>query len=118
MRLNDLPAGAKINAGLAGRMHKTLRAPLAKLTSDKEMKLEDLKKIMDVLHDARATLGTEALLDREEAWKQLVELYEAAFPDHSFLDYFWSYRAIAGGVYSTLLAPLPAADRRTTDAAL
>ena len=110
VRLNDLPPGARINTGLAGRMHKTLRAPLAKLTSDKEMKLDDLKKIMDVLRDARATLGTEALLDREEAWKQLVELYEAAFPDHSFLDYFWSYRAIAGGVYSTLLAPLPSAD--------
>ena len=110
IRLNDLPPGAKINSGLAGRMHKALRAPLAKLTSEKAMDLGDLKKVMDVLRDARATLGTEALLDREEAWKQLVELYEAAFPDHSFLDYFWSYRAIAGGVYSTLLAPLPAAD--------
>ena len=110
IRLNDLPPGAKINAGLAGRMHKTLRAPLSKLTSEKAMELADLKKVMDVLRDARATLGTEALLDREEAWKQLVELYEAAFPDHSFLDYFWSYRAIAGGLYSTLLAPLPAAD--------
>jgi glycosyltransferase involved in cell wall biosynthesis len=110
VRLNDLPAGATINAGLAGRMHKALSAPLAKLTSDKPMELADLKAIMDVLRGARANLGTEALLDREEAWKQLVGLYEAGFPDHSFLDYFWSYRAIAGGVYSTLLAPLPAAD--------
>jgi glycosyltransferase involved in cell wall biosynthesis len=65
---------------------------------------------MDVLRGTRANLGTDALLDREEAWKQLVDLYENAFPDHSFLDYFWSYRAIAGGVYSTLLAPLPQAD--------
>jgi glycosyltransferase involved in cell wall biosynthesis len=39
-----------------------------------------------------------------------VDLYEAGFQDHSFLDYFWSYRAIAGGLYSVLLAPLPQAD--------
>ncbi len=110
IRLNDLPPGAKIHSGLATRMHRALREPFGKLTSDKPMELADLKKIMHVLRGARATLGTEALLDREEAWKQLVDLYETAFPDHSFLDYFWSYRAIAGGVYSTLLAPLPAAD--------
>ncbi|MFZ4541212.1 MAG: GT4 family glycosyltransferase PelF [Rickettsiales bacterium] len=110
IRLNDLPPGADINVGLASRVHKALREPLATLTSDKPLMLADLEQIMDVLRSTRANLGTEALLDREEAWKQLVELYEASFPDHSFLDYFWSYRAIAGGVYSTLLAPLPAAD--------
>lgn len=110
IRLNDLPAGADINTMLAGRMHRALREPLAKLTSNKTMELVDLKTIMDVLRSTRVSLGTQALLDREEAWQQLVDLYEKAFPDHSFLDYFWSYRAIAGGVYSTLLAPLPAAD--------
>lgn len=110
IRLNDLPAGADINTMLAGRMHRALREPLAKLTSNKTMQLVDLKTIMDVLRSTRVSLGTQALLDREEAWQQLVDLYEKAFPDHSFLDYFWSYRAIAGGVYSTLLAPLPAAD--------
>lgn len=110
IRLNDLPPGAAIDAGLAGRMHRALRDPIATLTSEKPMALDDLKKIMDVLKGTRATLGTEALLDREEAWKHLVDLYENAFPNHSFLDYFWSYRAIAGGLYSVLLAPLPAAD--------
>ena len=110
LRLNDLPAGANIHGGLAGRMHSALRDPMAKLTSDTSMKLSDLKTIMDVLRGSGAALGTEALLDREEAWKQLVNLYEKSFPDHSFLDYFWSYRAIAGGVYSVLLAHLPQAD--------
>lgn len=110
VRLNDLPTGASANTGLARRMHRALREPLATLTSTHAMKLSDLKTIMDVLRGARANLGTEVLLDHEEAWKQLVGLYEDSFPDHSFLDYFWSYRAIAGGVYSTLLAPLPQAD--------
>lgn len=110
LRLNDLPKGASINSGLASRLHRALREPLAKLTSNKPMTLADLKQMIDVLKGSRANLGAEALLDREEAWNQLVDLYEEAFPNHSFLDYFWSYRAIAGGVYSVLLAPLPQAN--------
>lgn len=110
IRLSDLPDGANINGNLAHRLHRALREPLATLTSDKSMRLQDLKHVMDVLRDTRATLGSLALLDHVEAWSQLVELYEAGFPDHSFLDYFWSYRAIVGGLYSTLLAPLPQAN--------
>ncbi len=110
IRLNDLPLGASIPTSMATRLHRALHEPLSTLTSDKVLLLADLKRIMDVLREARAPLGSHALLDREEAWKQLVDIYEAAFPDHSFLDYFWSYRAIAGGIYSVLLAPLPQAD--------
>lgn len=110
VRLNDLHKGAHLPAPLAARMHQALREPLATLTSERAMTLDDLKRIMEVLRSTHNNLGTEALLDHEEAWAQLVALYEAGFPDHSFLDYFWSYRAIAGGLYSTLLAPLPDAD--------
>ncbi len=110
IRLNDLPPGADINRLLAKRVHKNLREPLATLTSDRAMELGDLKQIIDVLGGVSAPLGTEVLLDREEAWEQLTDLYEAGFPETSFLDYFWSYRAIVGGVYSVLLAPLPQAD--------
>ena len=110
IRLNDLPSGATLTGPLAHRMHRALREPLATLTSEKAMELGDLKRMMEVLNASHSNLGTDALLDREEAWAQLIELYEAAFPDHSFLDYFWSYRAIAGGVYSVLLANLPQAD--------
>ncbi len=110
IRLNDLPPGADINKLLAGRIHHNLREPLATLTSERAMELRELKQIMDVVGGVSAPLGTEVLLDREEAWAQLNDLYEAGFPDQSFLDYFWSYRAIAGGLYSILLAPLPQAD--------
>lgn len=110
IRLNDLPQGADINALLAKRIHHVLREPLATLTSERRMELRELKQIMDVMSSVSAPLGTEVLLDREEAWEQLNDLYEAGFPDQSFLDYFWSYRAIAGGMYSILLAPLPQAD--------
>lgn len=109
IRLNDMPQGATVNPVLASRIHRALREPMATLTSERPMELSELKQIMEVLGSINAPLGSELLLDREEAWAHLVELYEAAFPDHSFLDYFWSYRAIAGGLYSVLLAPLPQA---------
>ena len=110
VRLNDLPKGNIVSNGVAARIHTALRAPLSTLTNDKPMKLDDLKRVMDVLSGTRTQLGTEVLLDHEKAWDQLLALYEASFPDHSFLDYFWSYRAIVGGLYSVLLAPLPQAD--------
>ena len=110
VRLNDLPPGSDVNKLMAGRIHTALRQPLMTLTSERAMKLSEFKQIMDVLNSAPASLGTEVLLDREEAWNQLVDLYEAAFEEHSFLDYFWSYRAIAGGIYSILLAALPQAN--------
>ncbi len=110
IRLNDLPKGAVVGGPLAHRVHHALREPLAKLTNETPMELSDLKRVMDVLSGTRAAIGTELLLDHEKAWEQLISLYEASFPDHSFLDYFWSYRAIVGGLYSVLLAPLPQAD--------
>lgn len=110
VRLNDLPKGAKIAPVTARRLHSALREPLANLTSERPVQLRELKAVIDVLKSSPAQMGSEILLDDETAWEQLVSLYEASFPDHSFLDYFWSYRAIAGGLYSVLLAPLPQAN--------
>ncbi len=110
VRLNDMPQGADVSALVAKRLHNILREPLASLTSQKTMELDELANIIKVISGINSPLGTQALLDREEAWAQLLELYEATYPDQSFLDYFWSYRAIVGGLYSMLLAPLPQAD--------
>jgi glycosyltransferase involved in cell wall biosynthesis len=110
VRLNDLPEGADIAGAAARKLHKQLREPIASLTGEAPMTLDDLRRIMDALKTAGAEAGSHTLLDREEAWGQLLGLYEATYPDQSFLDYFWSYRAIVGGMYSMLLAPLPQAD--------
>lgn len=110
VRLNDLPEGGASSALVAKRLHSLLREPIASLTSKKQMEIRELQSIIKALSSTPGRLGTEALLDHEEAWNQLLALYEASYPDQSFLDYFWSYRAIVGGLYSMLLAPLPQAD--------
>ena len=110
IRLNDLPTGNEVSGRVARQMHQALRQPLETMTNNKPMGLAELKRIVEVLATPRTAIGTELLLDHEEAWKQLVAIYESSYPDHSFLDYFWSYRAIVGGLYSVLLAPLPPAN--------
>jgi len=110
IRLGDLPPGASVNPAVAARLHKAMRDPVAHLTSERPMELTEFTRMMEVLNAVHAQLGSLALLDHEDAWEQLVQLYEAQFNDHSFLDYFWSYRSIMSGLYSVLLCPLPQAD--------
>jgi polysaccharide biosynthesis protein PelF len=68
-----------------------------------------LQEIMALLEPQREQLGQQVLLDSPEAWKLLVNMYQATYGDTSFLDYFWSWRALMGGLFSLLLAPLPKA---------
>jgi len=110
IRLADLPVGADCSSLMARRIHNALQGPLESITAEEPLELDELKKIVDTFRSTNLQLGRHILLDRQEAWKQLISLYEHAFDDHSFLDYFWSYRAIAGGIYSVLLAPLPEAN--------
>jgi len=108
--LGNLPQGRNISGVAAERIHRALREPLAALTGARAMELSSLKAILEAIGGGHGHLGSQTLLDDEAAWQQLIDLYEAMFPEQSFLDYFWSYRAIIGGVYSVLLAPLPRAD--------
>ncbi|MBM3728428.1 MAG: DUF3492 domain-containing protein [Acidobacteria bacterium] len=54
-------------------------------------------------------MGERVLLNSPAAWDLLVRMYERCQPDSSFLEYFWGWRALVGGLYSTLLCPLPKA---------
>ncbi|MDN3564993.1 GT4 family glycosyltransferase PelF [Paeniroseomonas aquatica] len=50
-----------------------------------------------------------ALMNSEASFRMVQAMYEATVPGSSFLNYFWSWRALAGGLFSVLLAPLPRA---------
>ena len=105
IHLQDLPMST---ANISSRVHE-LKAPLNNFTIG-NASTEDLEKIVNVLHSGIGKPGVNQLLDSEEAWGVLVEMNQEAFEDSSFLDYFWSWRAIAGGLYSIMLADIPDAD--------
>ncbi len=110
IRLGRLPEGGKCTSLMARRIHSALAGPIKSTTSEQPLELDELRKMIDALRSTTVSLGSNILLDREEAWEQLIELYEDSFNDHSFLDFFWSYRAIASSIYSILLTDLPKAD--------
>ena len=86
-----------------------LDAPLNNLTTG-YAGLKDMEHIMRLLRQFTVSPGAYELLDSQEAWELMERMYESNFPECSFLDYFWSWRAIMGGLYSVLLADLPEAN--------
>jgi glycosyltransferase involved in cell wall biosynthesis len=70
---------------------------------------EELRQLGDAFarHHESATLAQ--LLNSEAAYEMAQRMYERSVPGSSFLHYFWSWRALVGGLCSVMLAKLPRA---------
>jgi glycosyltransferase involved in cell wall biosynthesis len=101
-----LPRGASRIRG-SQRLLASLEDPLQKLQF--KGGLPELSEIMELLRPLHAQLGQAVLLDSPEAWDLLLRMYRSACSECAFLDYFWTWRGILGGLYSILLAPMPKA---------
>jgi len=71
--------------------------------------LDAFARLDALFEPRRARLGRELLLNSRSAWQMLLDMYRGRFAESSFLDYFWSWRALMGGLFSALLGPLPPA---------
>jgi glycosyltransferase involved in cell wall biosynthesis len=96
------PSGAAVR-----RLIARIGPPLARLLD--KGGLADLRAILAAFAADPAAASRAALLNSEAAWAMIVETYQKAMPGASFLDFFWSWRGLAGGLFATLLAPLPKA---------
>jgi polysaccharide biosynthesis protein PelF len=106
VRVGSLPAGDRHPGGLKEICHR-LEEPLLRLENGGG--LAEVSAILDKLRSFSSRLGRRSLLNSPEAWELVLRMYNATHPESPFLDYFWSWRAILGGIYSMLLAPLPPA---------
>jgi len=105
--VQELPPGRHHFRGLA-RFLGQLEYPLSRF--DEARGDEGLQSLLEALEEQPADrLGAEALLNSRPAWQTLLRRYEARYPDASFLDFFWSWRALMGGLFSVLLASMPSA---------
>lgn len=96
--------------GIRGaRALDALEGPLNNMTVG-HATLRDMDHVMRLLGQFSVRPGMFELLDSEEAWELMESMYETSFHESSFLDYFWSWRAIMGGLYSILLSDLPEAN--------
>jgi glycosyltransferase involved in cell wall biosynthesis len=108
IRLQCLPEGCgSLPAAQEKQLFETLGKNLLRLQSD--AKLEDLENIIKALAPYRDELGQRLLLDSGSAWNLMLRMYNETMPKTSFLDYFWSWRVLFGGLFSVLLARLPQA---------
>lgn len=71
--------------------------------------LNDVAHLLKVLGPNRKSLGRNTLLNSEPAWEMLLRMYRADMPESSFLDYFWTWRSLLGGLFNILLSPMPEA---------
>lgn len=71
--------------------------------------LFELQELMAVLQPVKKKVGRRQLLNSSHTWEMLLRIYNDSMPDTSFLNFFWTCRAILSGLYSTLLTPLPPA---------
>lgn len=107
LHIQHLPDAPPLNKKNAEMLMEQLRDPLITLTTGKAS-LNDFNRILDTLSQYDR-LSAATLMDSPEAWELLTTMYETSFAESSFLDYFWSWRALMGGLYSIALAEIPTA---------
>ncbi len=104
--LQRIPKGESRMSGQTQLLAR-LEEPLLQLLT--EGGLDELDEVRAILAPHMGKIGSDVLLDSRSAWEMLVRMYNKTHPETSFLDYFWSWRALLGGVYSVLLAEMPKA---------
>jgi glycosyltransferase involved in cell wall biosynthesis len=71
--------------------------------------LRDIEEILRIVQPVRSSLGHKLLMNSQYSWQMQLNMYNSTVPASSFLDFFWSWRSLIGGMFSVLLADLPQA---------
>ena len=106
IRVGALPKGARWLPETNALLNR-LEVPLLKLLAGGG--LDEIAAIWKEIAPLRSRAGRRVLLNSREAWDLVLRMYHATHPDSAFLDYFWSWRAILGGIHSVLLGEVPPA---------
>ncbi|MEZ5398550.1 MAG: GT4 family glycosyltransferase PelF [Bryobacteraceae bacterium] len=102
-----LPGRSRGFAGALERFFGAVEGPLERL--QRGGGLAELAEILGAMAPLRGRLGSLSLLDSEQALALEARLYQRTMPQASFLQHFWGWRALLGGLYSMLLPELPRA---------
>lgn len=100
-------APGKTDEALARRLFAELEGPLTRLLD--RGGLAELRAVLALVAPLRGRIGRAVVLDSRAAFDCVERMYDAAMPGASFLDYFWTWRALVGGLMAVLLAPVPPA---------
>lgn len=71
--------------------------------------LGDLEELIEALDNLPRRLGHQELTQSEFAWKIICGMYRRLMPSASFIDFFWAWQSLVGGLFAVLEFPLPPA---------
>ena len=71
--------------------------------------LADFRQLLAAIKNNPRGATRAALVNSEACFEMLRRMYDGSVPGSSFLNFFWSWRSLAGGLFSVLLADLPPA---------
>lgn len=89
------------------KLIKTLAEALVRMQGDTA--LDAFAETVSLVAKAGPRVGTHALMNSPAAWQMITKMYMADAPESSFLEYFWTWRALQGGVFAAILDPIPKA---------
>jgi len=102
--LQDMPQGMTPSRHTAHLLAE-LKQPV--LALQQHANLIEIQQILEILLPYQNQIGYRVLLNSQEAWNLILEIYQQILPHSSFINYFWSWRSLLGGLFATLIAPLP-----------
>ena len=107
--LYDIPKGRKIYRNSKKTfISDQLIQLLEKIVKDRNF--ESYKNLLEFTNSNKDSIGKTTLFNSDISWNILREMYEDIMPKSSFFNFFWSWRALFGGLFTVLLADLPDAD--------
>ncbi|WP_132249339.1 GT4 family glycosyltransferase PelF [Methylobacterium segetis] len=71
--------------------------------------LEAFDRLVRLVNDPDHGLSHASLMASPLSWRVTCQMYERLMPHASFLHFFWAWRALFGGLFAVLKAPLPRA---------
>ncbi len=98
----NVPGSSRIR-----RLIEEMEPPLTRLLA--RGGLADFRALLAALRRHSRVATRAALLNSEPSFEMLQRMYQSSVPGSSFLNYFWSWRVLTGGLFSVLLARLPRA---------
>lgn len=108
VNLQALPMGKVLLPREAHHLFGKIEDALTVLTTG-TAQLNDFAQLIDTFQPYLNALGQATLLDSEQAFTLMSAMYEQDFAQSSFLDYFWSWRAVLAGLFSLVECELPRA---------
>ena len=72
--------------------------------------LDAFGKLVEYFNCNHDEIGRRLLIDSKLVWDVIELMYNNCMKNSSFLDYFWSWRSLFGGLFTILLSELPDAE--------